>query len=375
LKVVTVVGTRPEVIRLSRIISTLNETVDHVLIHTDQNFDFELGQIFFDELCIRKPDHILKTAQLNPIKMIGTIIFQLYELLEIIQPDAVLILGDTNSCFAAAYATKRLQIPLFHMEAGNRCYDERVPEEINRRIIDHISDINLCYSSLARECLIQEGIRSDRIIKTGSPLFEVLEHSKKDVALSDILKRLKVEKQKYFLVSCHREETLGSDNQFRKFIAVLDKLSEWYHQPVIVSTHPHTRSLLEANVILRSNIRFLKPFGFFDYIKLQENARITLSDSGAITEESSILNFPALNLRETQERPEGMEEGSVPLVGFNIDRILECIPILENQGRDNFRILTCPVDYRVTNVSQKIVRIILSYVDYVNRVVWGKNKK
>jgi len=371
-KVATVVGTRPEVIKLSRIIPELDKRIEHILIHTNQNYDYELNQIFFDELQIRKPDHTLLDVRTvrtgvsaTPTEVIGNIMARLDTLLLRIKPDALLILGDTNSCFAAAYTAKRHKIPLFHMEAGNRCYDDRVPEEINRRIIDHISDINMPYSAIARECLVREGILSDRIIKTGSPMFEVIEHYKSKFSGSEILK-LGLEHRKYFVVSCHREENVDSPKKFHQFCDLLYALGETYQQRVVVSAHPRLRSKLGTFGPSQKNIEIYKPFGFLDYIHLQMNARVTLSDSGTITEESAILNFPALNLREVHERPEGMEEGSVPLVGFNINRIFECISLVEKQEG-----LQIPVDYCVPNVAEKVVRIIMSYTDYVNRVVWS----
>jgi UDP-N-acetyl-L-fucosamine synthase len=370
MKVVTVIGTRPEIIKLSRIIPVLDRYLDQKIIHTDQNYDFELNQIFFDDLAIRKPDHILNPAMIRAgvmataTEVTCNIMTRLDNLLGRLQPDALLILGDTNSCFGAAYVAKRRKIPVFHMEAGNRCYDDRVPEEINRRIIDHICDVNMPYSSIARECLVREGIPTDRIIKTGSPMYEVLEYYKAKITSSNILQKLGLEPHKYFVVSCHREENI--DYKFDAFIALLNQLAEKYHQRIIVSTHPRTRRQIDSRKLqLAPEVEFLKPFGFCDYVNLQMNARLTLSDSGTITEESSIMGFPALNLRETHERHEGMEEGSVPLVGFNLDRIFECIPIVEEQKG-----LQIPVDYCTPNVSDKVLRIILSYTDYINRTVW-----
>jgi UDP-N-acetylglucosamine 2-epimerase len=374
MKVATVLGTRPEIIRFSRVMAVLDHSVDHVVIHTSQNYDYELNQIFFDDLGIRKPDHVLTIdASATTAEIIGNMIAHLDELLARLRPDALLILGDTNSCFAAAYVAKRRKIPLFHMEAGNRSFDERVPEEINRRIIDHISDINMPYSSIARDCLVREGLPTDRIIKTGSPMYEVLEHYKAEIDSSDVLQRLGLKQREYFVVSCHRDENIESPERFRGLIALLNGLDEKYHQRIIVSTHPRTRKRIDAEALaLRPGIEFMKPFGLTDYVHLQKNARITLSDSGTITEESSILNFPALNLREAHERPEGMEEGSVMLTGFNLDRVFECIAVLDRQERGEFRTLQIPADYRVSNVSEKVVRIILSYTDYVNRIVWRK---
>ena len=379
MKVATVIGTRPEIIRLSRIMALLDKHVDHVVIHTGQNYDHELNQIFFDDLGIRKPDHVLTSFMHRPgvsattAETIGNMIGRLDSLLARLQPDALLILGDTNSCFAAAYVAKRRKIPLFHMEAGNRSFDERVPEEINRRAIDHISDINLPYSAIARDCLVREGIPTDRVIKTGSPMFEVLNHYEEKINSSDILTRLKLTRESYFVVSCHREENVDSPERFEAFIVLLNGLAERYHQRIVVSTHPRTQKRIDVRkLILAPEVEFLKPFGFCDYVQLQKHARATLSDSGTITEESSIMHFPALNLREAHERPEGMEEGSVMMVGFNLDRVFTGLSILESQGRGLDCTLTTPSDYRTPNVSDKVLRIILSYTDYVNRVVWRK---
>ncbi len=376
MRVATVIGTRPEIIRLSRVIAVLDRNVDHVVVHTGQNYDHELNRIFFDELEIRKPDHVLSPATLrigvgaSTAEVIGNIIARLDDLLTRLQPDALLILGDTNSCFAAAYVAKRRKVPLFHMEAGNRSFDERVPEEINRRIIDHISDINMPYSSIARECLLREGLPTDRVIKTGSPMYEVLNHYRAKIDCSDVLQRLELKPHEYFVVSCHREENVDLPERFRAFTALLNELAKKYRQRIIVSTHPRTRKKLESD--LRPEVEFHKPFGLLDYVKLQMNAQVTLSDSGTITEESSILNFPALNLREAHERLEGMEEGSVMLTGFNTERIFECMSVLKDQERGDFHTLRPPLDYCVPNVSEKVMRIILSYTDYVNRVVWRK---
>jgi len=350
--------------------AALDLSVDHTIVHTGQNYDYELNQVFFEELGIRKPDHFLRVAGCSALQTVANAIAKLDALLAQLLPDALLILGDTNSCLAAAYAAKRLKIPLFHMEAGNRSFDERVPEEINRRMIDHISDINMPYSSIARDCLLQEGIPTDRIIKTGSPMFEVLEHYRSAIDHSDVLSRLGLTPGEYFIVSSHREENVDSPERFEKFIALLNGLANRYHQRIIVSTHPRTRSRIDAKkLLLAPEVEFLKPFGLLDYVQLQMNARATLSDSGTITEESSILHFPALNLREAHERPEGMEEGSVILTGFNVDRVFESIAVLSRQ--DQTTLLT-PTDYSVSNVSEKVVRIILSYTDYVNRVVWRR---
>lgn len=373
MKVVTVVGTRPEIIRLSRVMLALDRTVDHIVIHTGQNFDYELNEIFFEQMGIRPPDYSLRVRGNTAVEGIGLMMTELEGYLKSLSPDAVLILGDTNTDLAAAYVAKRHKIPLFHMEAGNRSFDERVPEEINRRMIDHISDINMPYSSTARDCLLREGLPTDRIIKTGSPMYEVLGYYQTGIDGSDVLQRLGLQEQDYFVVSCHREENIESLVRFQKFVDMLNELADKYQQRIIVSTHPRTRARIdEAKLVLASEIELMKPFGFFDYVQLQRNARVVLSDSGTITEESSILNFPALNLREAHERPEGMEEGAVPLVGFNCERVFEGINLVESQGRGAIRTLRIPADYGVPNVSEKVVRIILSYVDYVNRVVWRK---
>jgi UDP-N-acetylglucosamine 2-epimerase (non-hydrolysing) len=371
MKVATIVGTRPEIIRLSRVMAALDKYTNHVLIHTGQNYDYELNQIFFDDLGIRKPDFFLEAAQGTAAETIGLVIARADALLRKEQPDAVLILGDTNSCLSAI-AAKRLKIPVFHMEAGNRCFDQRVPEEINRRIVDHISDINLPYSSISREYLLREGLPPDRIIKTGSPMFEVLHHYMVQIDASDILTRLALESHGYYLVSAHREENVDSPPQFARLMTVLTQLAETGLR-VIVSTHPRTRKRIEAQgVTIPDGVELLKPFGFFDYVHLQKNAKAVLSDSGTITEESSILNFPALNIRQAHERPEGMEEGTVMMVGLNWGRVQEALAILEVQPRDTERILWVVEDYAVPNVSEKVVRIIMSYTDYVNRVVWQK---
>lgn len=372
MKIVTVVGTRPEIIRLSRVISCLQKYTTHLLVHTGQNYDYELNQIFFKDLEIQMPDYFLETAAGSASQTIANVIAKADAVLREVKPDAVLILGDTNSCLAA-YPAKRQRIPVFHMEAGNRCFDERVPEEINRRIVDHISDINLPYSSISREYLLKEGIPADRVIKTGSPMFEVLEYYRPKIDRSEILQQLGIEPNNYFLVSAHREENIDSQDMFTKFVNVLDKLGQTYSIPVIVSTHPRTcRQLKSKPDSIHPNVQFLKPFGFCDYIKLQINARATLSDSGTITEESSILNIPALNIREAHERPEGMEEGAVMMTGLEWGRIVEGLRILNDQPRDKHRIIQIPSDYSVANVSEKIVRIIQSYTDYVNRLVWHK---
>ncbi len=374
LKVMTVVGTRPEIIRLSRVINLLDEYCNHVLVHTGQNYDYELNEIFFENLDIRKPDFFLQSASKNEsvAGTIGNVIKSIDKVLEDQNPDAFLILGDTNSCLSAIPA-KRRKIPIFHMEAGNRCFDQRVPEEINRKIVDHIADINLTYSSIAREYLISEGVKPDQIIKTGSPMHEVINHNLPKIKSSNILKELDLEKYKYFLVSAHREENINTEISFNKFIAALNELSEEYKIPLIVSTHPRTQNEIDlSGKTLRPEIKLLKPLGFFDYVSLQINAKTVLSDSGTITEESSILNFPALNIREAHERPEGMEEAAVMMVGFEIERIKQALNILNNQNRGNDRCLEIVSDYQKSNVSEKVVRIIHSYTDYVNRVVWKK---
>lgn len=373
MKVATIIGTRPEIIRLSRVMAALDHHIEHVIIHTGQNFDYELNQIFFDDLEIRKPDYVLEAAGKNAAETIGLVISRSDEVLDEIKPDAVLILGDTNSCLAAI-AAKRRKIPIFHMEAGNRCFDQRVPEEINRKIVDHISDINMPYSSISREYLLREGIPPDRVIKTGSPLFEVLHYYLPKALTSNILERLALETSEYFLVSAHREENIDSVTHFEGFIAILNGLAEDYGQQVIVTTHPRTLKRIEKEAPrLSSRILLNKPFGFCDYMKLQLNARAVLSDSGTITEESNILNFPALNIRDAHERPEGMEEGAVMMVGLTWERIRAGLDIIESQPRGLERQLRIVEDYNVPNVSEKVVRIILSYTDYVNRVVWFKH--
>ncbi|MBU2494622.1 MAG: UDP-N-acetylglucosamine 2-epimerase (non-hydrolyzing) [Bacteroidetes bacterium] len=373
LKVLTVVGTRPEIIRLSRVIAKLDqsEAIEHILVHTGQNYDYELNQIFFEDLELRKPDYFLEAAGKNASETIGQIFIKIDPILESESPDALLILGDTNSCLASIPA-KRRKIPVFHMEAGNRCFDQRVPEEINRKIVDHVSDINLTYSSIAREYLLKEGFPNDRIIKTGSPMFEVINYYMPKIKSSTILDRLKLNHEGYFLVSAHREENIDSIN-FDKFINILNLLVKKYQFPIIVSTHPRTRKMIDKkNSILDEKIILLKPLGFSDYNNLQFNAFVSISDSGTISEESSILNFPAINLRENHERPEAFEEASVMFTGFNEDRILQTIKVLETQKRNNERTLRPVSDYSMPNVSDKVLRIILSYTDYVNRVVWSK---
>lgn len=372
MKVATIVGTRPEIIRLSRVIARLDCAVEHTIIHTGQNYDYELNQIFFDDLELRKPDYFLEAAGKTAAETIGSIIARTDEALSQINPDAVLVLGDTNSCLAALSA-KRQKIPVFHMEAGNRCFDQRVPEEINRKIVDHISDINLPYSEISREYLLREGLPPDRVIKTGSPMFEVLNHYMGKIQSSDILDQLQLTAVGYFVVSSHREENIDYPGQFSKLVSVLRGLAESYGMPVIVSTHPRTRKKMEVeNIALPPLVRLLKPMAMTDYVHLQMHARATLSDSGTITEESSILNFPALNIRQAHERPEGMEEASVMMVGLEWDRIREALNVLQSQPRDDNRLLKMVRDYDINNVSDKVVRIIISYTDYINRVVWGK---
>ena len=372
LKVMTIVGTRPEIIRLSRVLAKLDEHTEHILVHTGQNYDYELNQIFFDDLALRRPDHFLEAAGSTAAETVGLIIAKADAVMEIEKPDALLILGDTNSCLAV-YPAKRRKIPVFHMEAGNRCFDQRVPEEINRKIVDHTADINLTYSDIAREYLLREGLPADRIIKTGSPMFEVLTHYRAKIDRSDVLGRLDLASDDYFLVSAHREENIESDRNFEKLVDILNTLAEQYDKRVIVSTHPRTRKRVEASgVVFHDGVKLLKPLGFFDYVHLQIQARAVLSDSGTINEESSILNFPALNIREAHERPEGMEEAAVMMVGLEIDRVLQALAILDKQPRGVERCLRQVADYSMPNVSDKVVRIMHSYTDYVNRVVWKK---
>ena len=372
LKIATVIGTRPEIIRLSRILARLDQACDHVLIHTGQNYDYELNQIFFDDLAIRKPDYFLNSAEgsTSAANTIGNLITAVDKVLADTKPDAMLILGDTNSCLSVIPA-KRQKIPIFHMEAGNRCFDMRVPEEINRRIVDHTADINLTYSSIAREYLLREGLPPEQIIKTGSPMFEVLNYYLPQIQSSEVLGRLALEAEQYFLLSVHREENIESEKHFSKLALVLNSLAMGYDLPVVVSTHPRTQKRIDAtNVQFDPRIRFLKPLGFHDYVNLQINAKAVLSDSGTINEESSILNFPALNLREAHERPEGMEEAAVMMVGLEPDRISQALDILKTQQRGMHRNLRLVADYGVPNVSEKVLRIIYSYTDYVRRVVW-----
>ncbi|OHD07530.1 non-hydrolyzing UDP-N-acetylglucosamine 2-epimerase [Sphingopyxis sp. RIFCSPHIGHO2_12_FULL_65_19] len=372
LKVVTFVGTRPEIIRLSRVIPLLDARCDHVLVHTGQNYDYELNEIFFTDLSIRKPDHFLDAAGASSAETIGNVIAKADHLLREVRPEAVLILGDTNSALAAI-AAKRLRIPIFHMEAGNRCFDQRVPEEINRKIVDHTSDINLTYSAIARENLLREGLPADMVIRTGSPMMEVLEHYKSRIESSDALSQFGLAPREYFLVSSHREENVDRKEGLLALAAIMSDLAERYGFPVIMSMHPRTKKRIdEWGVSFHPAVQLAKPFGFSDYIALQQSALAVLSDSGTITEESAILNFPAVNLRETHERHEGMEEASVMMAGLNVDRVRQALGVLETQARGDERTLRLPADYDAPNVSEKVVRIIHSYVDYVNRVVWKK---
>jgi len=372
LKIVTVVGTRPEIIRLSRVIARLDQHCDHVLAHTGQNYDYELNAIFFEDLAIRRPDRFLDCAGEGAAQTIGNVIAKADSLFEQERPDAVLVLGDTNSCMAVIPA-KRRKIPTFHMEAGNRCFDQRVPEEINRRIVDHTADINLTYSSIAREYLLREGLPPDMIIKTGSPMFEVLAHYRPKIDASDIVSRLGLTPEAFFVVSAHREENIEAPRTFAKLVAVLNGIAEDNGQPVIVSTHPRTRKRIEEDgTKFHAQVRLLKPLGFSDYVKLQISARAVISDSGTINEESSVLNFPALNLREAHERPEGMEEAAVMMVGLDLERVRQALAVLDRQPRGSVRALNLVSDYSVPNVSEKVVRIVHSYTDYVNRVVWRK---
>jgi UDP-N-acetylglucosamine 2-epimerase len=372
LRVATVVGTRPEIIRLSRVLAALDKHCEHVLIHTGQNYDYELNGIFFADLGIRKPDVFLEAAGATGAETIGNVIIAVDKALADIAPDAMLVLGDTNSCLAVIPA-KRRKIPTFHMEAGNRCFDMRVPEEINRRIVDHTADINLTYSDIAREYLLAEGLPPDRVIKTGSPMCEVLAFYADGIAASDVVARLGLKPGRFFVVSAHREENIDSDKNFAGLVEVLNTIASRYDHPVIVSTHPRTRKRIESmGVTLDARVQLLKPLGFTDYVRLQTEARATLSDSGTINEESSILNFRALNLRDAHERPEGMEEGVVMMVGVNPERVLQGLALLESQPTGAERILRQVGDYSMPNVSEKVVRILHSYVDYVNRVVWKK---
>ncbi|MCF3107514.1 UDP-N-acetylglucosamine 2-epimerase (non-hydrolyzing) [Niabella sp. CC-SYL272] len=374
LKVMTVVGTRPEIIRLSRVLAALDASsaIDHVIVHTGQNYDYELNEIFFNDLGIRKPDHFLNAAGSNAAETVGNILIKIDPLLESLKPDAFLVLGDTNSCLCAIPAKKR-QIPIFHMEAGNRCFDQRVPEETNRKIVDHISDINLTYSDIAREYLLREGLSPDRIIKTGSPMFEVLNHYHASIEKSDVLHRLNLKQEQYFVVSAHREENINSEKNFVLLIESLNTIAKEYKYPIIVSTHPRTRNMIEKKQLsVAPEIQFLKPLGFHDYNALQKYSFAVLSDSGTISEESSILNFRALNIREAHERPEAMEEASVMMVGLRPERVMQGLTQLQTQHTGAYRNFRNVADYSMPNVSEKVVRIIISYTDYVNRVVWNK---
>lgn len=371
LKVMTVVGTRPEIIRLSAVMNRLEESeaIEHIVVHTGQNYDYELNEVFFKDFHLKKPDYFLNAATGTAIETVGNILIKIDPILADVEPDAVLVLGDTNSCLCAI-AAKRRKIPIFHMEAGNRCFDQRVPEETNRKIVDHIADMNLTYSDIAREYLLAEGLPADQIIKTGSPMFEVLNSRKDDIEKSDVLDRLSLEKDKYFVVSAHREENISSEENFMDLVDTLNTIAEKYQLPVIVSTHPRTRNMIEAKGIkFNSLIRTLKPLGFNDYVKLQKHAKAVLSDSGTISEESSILGFKALNIRQAHERPEAMEEASVMMVGLKQDRILQALKILDSQDDNTLRMVE---DYSMVNVSHKVLRIILSYISYINQKVWHK---
>lgn len=374
LKVMTVLGTRPEIIRLSRVLAKLDQYCDHTVVHTGQNYDFELNEIFFQDLEVRKPDHFLNAAESSAMATVGNILKELDKVLDLVKPDAFLVLGDTNSCLGVIAAKKR-KIPVFHMEAGNRCFDQRVPEEINRKIVDHTSDINLTYSEIAREYLLKEGLPADRVIKTGSPMFEVLNYYKPKIEKSDVLSRLGLKKHEYFVVSAHREENIESDENFTKLVGILNGVAEKYNQPVIVSTHPRTQNKInQKGLAFHPMVKLMKPLNFTDYNHLQVHAHAVLSDSGTITEESSIMNFPALNIREAHERPEGFEEASVMFVGLSLERVFQGLDILESQPRGEQRLLRPVADYSMPNVSDKVVRIILSYTDYVQRVVWRVTK-
>lgn len=371
LKVMTVVGTRPEIIRLSAVINKLEESVaiEHTIVHTGQNYDYELNEVFFNDFNLRKPDYFLNAATGTAVETIGNILVKIDPIMDEVNPDAVLVLGDTNSCLCAI-AAKRRHIPIFHMEAGNRCFDQRVPEETNRKIVDHIADINLTYSDIAREYLLREGLPADRIIKTGSPMFEVLNSRKESIEASDVLERLDLQEGNYFVVSTHREENINSETNFLDLVESLNAIAEKYQMPVIVSTHPRTQKMIDSKgIVFNPLVKTLKPLGFNDYNKLQVKAKAVLSDSGTISEESSILRFRALNIRQAHERPEAMEEASVMMVGLNKERILQGLEVLETQEKDTLRLVA---DYSMPNVSEKVLRIIMSYTDYVNRVVWGK---
>ena len=372
MKVMTIVGTRPEVIKLCRVIHKLDRHVRHVLVHTGQNHDYELNQVFFEQLEIRKPDHFLHVVAATLGETLGNILARAYDVMVLERPDALLLLGDTNSCLAAIVA-KRLKIPIFHMEAGNRCFDQRVPEELNRKIVDHVSDINLTYSDHARDYLLHEGVPPDRVIKTGSPMYEVLFHYQSKIQQSTVLNTLQLKPGEYFVVSAHREENVDSESHLHKLVDLLAGVVETYGQRIVFSVHPRTRARIDSTKIgLPPLVELHKPFGFFDYVNLQRQARAVISDSGTITEESSILNFPAVNIREAHERPEGMEEGAVMMTGLDRERVLQALSILEKQPRGEQRVLRIVRDYDVPNVSEKVLRIILSYTDYVNRLVWHK---
>lgn len=372
LKVVTVVGTRPEIIRLSRVMAKLDQACEHIIVHTGQNYDYELNEIFFKDLGVRSPDVFLNASGSNAAETIGNVIIAVDKVLADVKPDSILILGDTNSCLAAIPA-KRRKVPIFHMEAGNRCFDMRVPEEINRRIVDHTADVNLTYSSIAREYLLREGLPSDLVIKTGSPMFEVLNHYQPQIDASDVLARMNLQEGKYFVVSIHREENVESEKNFLNLVEILNSMAKKYGYPIIVSTHPRTRNRIESlGVVFDPLVNLSKPLGFHDYVKLQKLAKAVLSDSGTINEESSILNFPALNMREASERPEGMEEAAVMMVGFNFERVMQGLAILESQTHGSERLFRQVADYSMPNVADKVVRIIHSYTDYVNRIVWKK---
>ena len=370
LKVMTILGTRPEIIRLSRVMAALDRWTDHIMVHTGQNYDHELKDVFFEELKIRRPDHVLDAAGSSAAETIGQVIIAVDRVLATEKPDAVLVLGDTNSCLAVIPA-KRRHIPIFHMEAGNRCFDQRVPEETNRRIVDHTADINLPYSAIARDYLLAEGLPPDRVVKTGSPMFEVLAHYRGGIDASDVLVRLGLERGRYFLVSCHREENVDSTTGLEQLVETLDAVAQAYDQPILFSTHPRTRKRIEALALaFHSHVRIMKPFGFLDYNALQLHSRAVLSDSGTISEESAILDFPALNIRDAHERPEAMEEGVVMMTGLSAERVLQGLEILGEQRHGANRTMRLPADYAVPNVSDKVVRVILSYTDYVRRTVW-----
>lgn len=372
MKVLTVVGTRPEIIRLSRVIAVLDRETQHVLVHTGQNYDFELNEIFFKDMEIRKPDHFLNSAGSSAAETIGNTIARIDAVLAAEAPDAFLVLGDTNSCLAAI-AAKRRKIPIFHMEAGNRCFDQRVPEETNRKIVDHISDINLTYSDIARDYLLREGLLPDRVIKTGSPMFEVLSHYRQKIVSSRILEELRLKQQDYYVVSAHREENIEQEMHFGKIVSIINYLGERNGKRVVVSTHPRTRKKVDTlGISFHKNVELLKPLAFTDYVNLQIHSIAVLSDSGTINEESSILNFPAINIREAHERPEGMEEASVMMAGLELERVEQALEILRNQPRGENRLLRMVADYSIPNVSEKVVRIIVSYTDYINRNVWQK---